>query len=166
MLKYILLAALSSAALFTQAATAAAPACAGEKKCLEKLVVAHLTAELRNSSSQLRKTYAAVVNESAHYECFGEMADPVGEYTAKPDVAVLAGSSADEREMDSTEVTYENEFVASIALPADCNEGGIVHNWYPRLLLKVEVSEKAVEGKSSTRRGSLKIDTKALAEAK
>lgn len=65
-----------------------------------------------------------------------------------PDVRIMLGSAENESEMGSSETIYTNEVMISIALPSDCSEGGIVHNWAPRAVYQLTLIEKVASHRS------------------
>lgn len=163
MTKHIFLTLLSVMS-FAATSQAGAPAvqvqpksCAGEAKCVESEARSLLTAMIEQRAA-LYKKMKAVNDSTEHYQCYGEVADPFGEVVKQPNITFVAGSSDNEFDQSSSEYVYTNELIASIAMPSDCNEGGIVHNWNPRLLIKVTLEEKITHDEKS----SFKIKWKEL----
>lgn len=122
-----------------------ATVCAGEKKCAEEKTIAAVKAMLAKQKDLYKKIKAE--NDAAyHYECYGESADPFADSMKNPDVTVMLGSSDNESEFGSSETIYTNEVIVSVALPKDCSEGGIIHNWAPRAVFQLTLEEKVTSG--------------------
>ncbi|RYZ95894.1 MAG: hypothetical protein EOP11_24230 [Proteobacteria bacterium] len=156
--KFMLLAA--ALVILPNLSQAAERACEGDDTCLQTALSAHVKKELNDSRSSLRREFNRAVETAAHYECFGEMENPIEEYAAHADVKFLLGSQDDERERGAPRATYTAQYLASIALPEDCNEGGVIHNWKPRLLVEFTAVEMVRDSGVKPVRKSLAIKMK------
>lgn len=130
--------------------------CFGESTCAQTKALHYIIEQLKTQTSTLFKTYVEKATSREHFECYSEMKDPVAEYLRQPIVQLIAAGSADELirndqdEKGEDGVTYSNTFVATIVLPYDCKEGGIVRNWYPSMLIKLTSTETNIDSASGT----------------
>lgn len=121
--------------------------CNGLEICIEEKVRASIKKMLARQNgifTKMKATDAA----SYHYECYGESKDSFGDHMRDPDIKLMTVNSENETDRDSSVMTYTNEVIASIALPSDCSEGGIVHNWYPRIQFHFVVGEEVTTDRS------------------
>lgn len=121
--------------------------CAGLEICVEDKVRTTIQKMLAQQKGIFTKM--KVANDATyHFECYSESKESFGDRMKDPDIKLMTVNKENESEMNSSEINYTNEVVASIALPSDCNEGGIVHNWFPRMQFHFIVEEKVTSNRN------------------